>query len=289
MSVVSSRRPVELRVLTSTNADTFRKCREKFSLTHFAVKLRVTFRRVIVMAINADVLIRRRPSDRALFWAAAIGFPLLVLLGYARTYYLSPLFDHKPLANSLIHAHAFVMSLWVLYFTAQIMLIRTKNVRVHMTMGWVGVALAAIVISVGMWAAVDAHFVRRTGPPGIDPHAFFMVPLIGMTLFIIYFAGAIYYRKQPAEHKALMLMTAINFVAAAIARIPILPPEMAMLQYFGLTDLIALVSLGWFTWKHKKFNWTFAWAVALLIVSQPLTIFIGYSKPWLEFASWLAS
>ena len=44
-----------------------------------------------------------------------------------------------------------------------------------------------------------------------------------MILFIIYFAGAIYYRKRPAEHKALMLMTAINFVAAAIARIPLLP------------------------------------------------------------------
>ena len=56
------------------------------------------------MAINADVLIRRRPSDRALFWAAAIGFPLLVLIGYPRTYYFSPLFAHKPLANNLIHA-----------------------------------------------------------------------------------------------------------------------------------------------------------------------------------------
>ena len=242
-----------------------------------------------VMATNADILIRRRPSDRALFWAAAIGFPLLVLIGYVWTYYLSPFFTHKPLANDLIHAHAFVMSTWVVYFTVQIALIRTKNVRVHMTMGWVGVALALVVIVVGMWAAFDAHFVRYTGPPGVDPHAFFMVPLIGMILFVIYFGGAIYYRKRPAEHKTLMLMTAINFVAAAIARIPLLPPQMAMLQYFGLTDVLALGSLGYFTWKHKKFNWTFGWAVALLIVSQPLTVVLGYSKPWLDFAAWLYS
>jgi hypothetical protein len=241
------------------------------------------------MAINADILLRRRPSDRALFWAAAIGFPLLVLVGYARTYYLSPLFVHKPLANSLIHAHAFIMSTWVVYFTAQIASIRTKNVRIHMTMGWVGVALALIVIGVGMWAAVDAHFIRHTAPPGVDPHAFFMVPLVGMILFVIYFAGAIYYRKRPAEHKALMLMTAINFVAAAIARIPILPPEMNMIQYFGLTDLLAVASLGWFTYKHKKFNWTFGWAVALLIVSQPMTVVLGFSKPWLDLAAWFAS
>jgi len=241
------------------------------------------------MAMNADILVRRRPSDRALFWAAAIGFPLIVLVGYARTYYLSPLFDVKPLANGLVHAHAAIMSLWVVYFTAQIALIRTKNIRIHMTMGWVGVALAVLVIVVGMSAAVDAHFVRFGAPPGVSPHTFFMVPLMAMILFVIYFGGAIYYRRRPAEHKSLMLMTAINFVAAAIARIPILPPQMAMLQYFGLTDLLAVASFGWFTWKHKKFNWTFALAVVLLIVSQPLTVYIGYSQPWLELTAWIAS
>ena len=240
------------------------------------------------MAINADFLIRRRPSDRALFWAAAIGFPLLVLLGYARTYYFSAFFDHKPLANALVHGHAVIMSLWVAYFTAQIALIRTKNIRVHMTMGWVGVALAVVVVAVGMWTAVDSHFVRYTAPPGVNPHAFFMVPVVGMVLFIIYFAGAIYYRKRAAEHKSLMLMTAINFVAAAIARIPILPPEMAMLQYYGLTDVLALASFGWYTWKHKKFNWVFASAVALLIVSQPLTFLIGSWSKWLELTAWIA-
>jgi hypothetical protein len=257
-------------------------------LTHLAGESRVMSWKN-VMAINANILVRRRPSDRALFWAAAIGFPLLVVIGYAKTYYFSGFFDHKPLANSIVHAHAFIMSLWVVYFTAQIALIRTKNIRIHMTMGWVGVALAAIVIVVGMWAAVDSHFVRYTAPPGVSPHAFFMVPLVGMILFIIYFAGAIYYRKRPAEHKALMLMTAINFVAAAIARIPILPPQMAMIQYYGLTDVLALASFGWYTWKHKKFNWVFAGAVALLIVSQPLTVMIGFSKMWLELTAQFAA
>jgi hypothetical protein len=140
-----------------------------------------------------------------------------------------------------------------------------------------------------MWTAVDSHFVRFTAPPGVNPHAFFMVPLVGMILFVVYFAGAIYYRKRPAEHKALMLMTAINFLSAAIARIPILPPEMAMLQYYGLTDVLALASFGWYTWKHKKFNRVFASSVALLIVSQPLTVLIGFSKPWLRLTEWIAS
>ena len=240
------------------------------------------------MAINTDVLIRRRPSDRALMIAAAVGFPLLVVIGYARTYYLAPFFDHK-LANALVHFHAAIMSLWVVFFTAQVTLIRTKNVRVHMTMGWVGVALGALVVVVGMWTAVDSHLIRFTGPPGVNPHTFFMVPLVAMILYVIYFAGAVYYRKRPAEHKALMLMTAFNFVGAAIARIPLLPPQYGMAQYYGTPDIFALGSLAWFTWKHKKFNWVFASAVALFIISQPLSVVIGYSQPWLDLMSWIAS
>lgn len=241
------------------------------------------------MAINADALIRRRPSDKALMLTVGVGFPLLVLIGYARTYYLSSFFDHKALANSLVHFHAALMSLWVVFFTAQVALIRTKNVRVHMTMGWVGVALAAIIVVVGMWTAVDSHFVRFGAPPGVHPHSFFMVPLMSMFLFVVYFAGAIYLRKRPTEHKALMLLTAYDFAGAAIARIPLLPPEMSMLQYYGIPDIFALATLAWLTWKHKKFNWTVAAGVALFIISQPVTVYVGFSQWWLDLTAWIAN
>src|SRR5258707_11724402 len=85
------------------------------------------------MAINANIL--RRPSDRGLFLTAAILFPLLVLVGYFKSYYFSAFFDVRPVANALVHVHAVVMTLWVVYFTTQIALIRSKNVKLHMTMG----------------------------------------------------------------------------------------------------------------------------------------------------------
>src|SRR5918998_5069911 len=105
------------------------------------------------MAINANVL--RRPSDRRLFLAAAVLFPLVVLAGYFKSYYFSPFFDLPPVANLLVHAHAAVMTLWVAYFSAQIALIRTRNVRLHMTMGLVGIALAVLVVVVGTATAYD--------------------------------------------------------------------------------------------------------------------------------------
>lgn len=60
------------------------------------------------MAINTNIL-NPRLADRRLSLVAAAMFPLLVLIGYARTYYFSSFFDVKPLANALVHAHAVVM------------------------------------------------------------------------------------------------------------------------------------------------------------------------------------
>jgi hypothetical protein len=219
------------------------------------------------MAINANILTPRL-ADRRLYLAAAIAFPLLVLIGYSRTYYLSEFFNARPLANGLVHAHAAIMTTWVAYFTAQILLVRTKNLKLHMTMGFAGIALAALVVVVGMSAAYDAHLVRKSAPLGIDPYGFFAIPLFDMATFIILFAGAIYYRKRPAEHKSLMLLTAVNFLPAAIARIPVVPVQFIILWADGLPDLLALAGFAFYTWKHKKFNWAFCGGFALVVASQ---------------------
>ena len=248
------------------------------------------------MAANANVITQRpvrnaaspRLADRRLFLIAALGFPLLILIGYARTYYLAPLFDAKPLANQLVHFHAITMSAWVLYFTAQVLLIRTRNVRLHMTMGLVGVALAALVIVVGMATAYDAQLVRHAAPPGQDPRAFFLIPVFDMLQFLIYFSAAIYYRKRPAEHKTLMLLTALNFLPAALFRIPAVAPENTLLWAFGTPALMALVVLAWHSVKHGKINRVFAAGIALMIVTVPFRIWFGGTGVWLAFADWLA-
>ncbi len=240
------------------------------------------------MAINANVL-NPRLAERKLFLAAAIGFPLVVLAGYFKSYYFSSLFsDARPIANALVHAHGIVMSVWVLYFVAQVALIRTKNVKLHMTMGFAGIALAVLVIVVGMATAYDAQLVRGAAPPGVNPHSFFIFPVSDMTLFVILFAGAIYFRKRPAEHKTLMLLTAINFTPAALFRIPVVSPENTVWWAFGAPALLAVAIVGWHTWKHGKLNRIFAAGTALLLIAVPLRPIISETTAWLSFVAWLA-
>lgn len=239
------------------------------------------------MAINSNIL--KRPSDRGLFLTAAIGFPLLVLIGYFKSYYFSAFFtDARPVANALVHAHGIVMTAWVIFFIVQFALVRTKNIRLHMTMGLGGIALASLVVVVGLATAYDAQLVRRSAPPGVDPHGFFFLPVSDMLIFVLFFAGAVFYRKRPAEHKALMLLTALNFLPAALFRIPLVAPEYQALFAFGTPALLALAALAWHTAKHRKLNKIFAAGVFLIIAMVPLRFLIMESQAWLQIVARLA-
>lgn len=238
------------------------------------------------MAINMNTF--QRPTDRPLFLAAAILFPLVVLVGYFRSYYFNAFFDVPPVANMLVHAHGVVMTLWVAYFSAQIALIRTKNVRLHMTMGMAGVVLAVLVVAVGTATAYDAQLVRGSAPEGVNPHSFFVLPMLDMMLFVLFFAAAIRYRKRPTEHKTLMLMTAIAFMPAALFRLNVVPPHLMIHWAFGVPMLVALGCLGWHTAKHRKLNRVFAAAVLLIIAAHPLRLALLNSEVWLRFTALIA-
>jgi hypothetical protein len=240
------------------------------------------------MAVNTNAI--RRPTDRSLFLTAAFGFPLIVFIGYFKSYYFSAFFtDAKPIANGLVHAHGIIMSVWVIYFAAQVALIRSKNVKTHMTLGMAGIALAFLVAVSGLWTAYDAQLIRNAAPPGVDPHEFFILPVGDMVLFVVYFAGAIYYRKRPLEHKSLMLMTAINFAPAALFRIAPVPPDYTTLFAFGTPALVGIACLAWMRTKHGKFNYIFAAALLLYIVGLPARLAFAETTIWHGFTNWLVS
>src|SRR6266498_3239327 len=185
------------------------------------------------IALNESLA--RRHFDRRLFMAAAIAFPLIVLAGFGRTYYFKGFFDVPPLASALVHLHGVLMTTWVALFVTQVWFISSRRVRVHQRLGYGAIGLAVLIIAVGFVTAIRAaKFGAASTPPGVSPVAFLIVPLFDLVMFTILFGGAIYYRKKPAQHKALMLLTAVNFVPPAIARIPIAALQGAgPLWFFG--------------------------------------------------------
>jgi hypothetical protein len=237
------------------------------------------------MAVNSNILMRR-PSDRGLFLTAAVAFPLLVLAGYFKSYYFGAFFGNS-VPNSLVHFHGIVMTTWVLFFTTQIALVRTKNIKIHITLGIIGVTLASLVVIVGLATAYDSHIVRQTAPPGMHPYGFMLIALTDLIMFVLLFSAAIILRKRSTEHKVLMLLTAINFMPAAIARLPFIPQDTLIFWAYGIPDLVAITSLIWLSIKHRKFNKIYAAAVLLLIISHPVRIILTGSQTWIDFVTWV--
>ena len=241
------------------------------------------------MAINEPFDWRR--SDRRLFAAVALLFPIIVVIGFARTYYLKFAFDAPPLPSLLVHLHGLVMTLWVGFFIAQVWLIRSKRARVHMNLGLLGIALAILVLIIGFFtAAASAKYGSPSTPPGFPPLAFFAVPFFDLVVFVVLFGAAVYYRKRPANHKRLMLLTVLNFLPPAVARIPVAELQaLGPLFFFGLPAVLAIGLIIYDTWRNRKLNFVFLVGSIILIASYPLRLMLAGTDAWITFATWLTS
>ena len=228
--------------------------------------------------------------DRRLFGAAAIVFPLLVLFGFGRTYYLKAFFNLPPLPSMLVHVHGLLMTTWVVLFITQVCLIASRRVRQHRRLGYSSVGLAVLIVASGIPTALRASkYGSPSFPPGVSQLAFLIVPAFDLALFVILFSAAIYFRRNPATHKRLMLLTAINFLPPALARIPIASLQaLGPLWFFGLPTVLVLLCLG-LDKRHGRMNMGLVAGAILLIASYPLRLGLMNTTAWLAAAAWLTN
>jgi len=234
----------------------------------------------------------QRIADRQLFLAAACLFVLIVVAGFARTYYLKGVFGTPPLTSRLVHIHGIVMTAWVGLVAAQVWLVRSQQVALHRKLGVAGVGLAVLVLIVGFLTAVAA---ARDGsssfPPEIPPLAFFAVPMFDLLMMVILVGAAIWYRRRPADHKRLMLLAMINFLPPALARLPLPPAIHALgpLFFFGVPTLLTLLALGYDRSRTGTWNRAFVVGAVLLIASYPIRLMLSGTDVWMRVATWLTT
>jgi hypothetical protein len=248
------------------------------------------------MASASTLTISRTDSrifDRRLFAAAAILFPLVIVLGFAPTYYLRPVFAAAPLPSWVLHVHGLLMSAWVLLFVTQVYLISARRVRLHQRLGLSSIGLACLIVMVGLLTALRAAKYGFSPPPlGIPRLRFLVIPFFDLVMFAALFSAAIAYRRTPATHKMLMLLTAINFLPPALARLMLHAPPLqplGPLWFFGVPTLAALVCVALDTWHHRRVNLVLLGAALLLIASFAGRLALMQTDAWMAVAIWLTS
>lgn len=239
------------------------------------------------MAIDVNEIPSARNFDRRFFIAIAILFPLAVLIGFGPTFYLKPFFDRPPVASSVVVVHGIVMTIWIALVFTQIFLIRTKRIKTHQKLGTMTAIFAVLVFGVGMMTGIEAAK-RGASVPGIEPLPFLLVPVGDMLVFAVLLGAAIYYRKNAANHKRLILLTVLNFLPPVLGRFPFeaagTPPF-----FYGAPGILALAFVAIDTWRNGKLNKVFLFGALFMIAAQWVRLFVMNSDVWVGVAKWLTS
>jgi len=85
-----------------------------------------------------------------------------------------------------------------------------------------------------------------------------------------------------------MLLATLGILTAAIARLPLdFIRHGGPLVFFGLADMLILACIAIDTIRQRRLHPAFGWGAAVVIVSQPLRLWLAGTPVWMDFAGWL--
>lgn len=229
-------------------------------------------------------------GERRFFTLITSAIAIVVLIGFARTFFLRALFPEAQsfaAPEPIFSIHGLFFTAWIGLLVLQALLIRVRRVDLHRSFGWIGVALACLVVLLGTYGSLIAA-ARPGGFLGVPlpPSQFLVFPILDMVLFAVFFALAVIWRDNPASHKRLMVLAAVNLVEAAIIRIPIgFIGAGAPFTSRGLSYLFIVALIVWDFRSSGRIHRMTLWGGLVIVASLPVRMLISQTNAWTEVAS----
>ena len=226
-----------------------------------------------------------RAREHRFFTGMGLAALLVVLIGFAPTYYLRRFSTLEPL-TTLVHLHGVVATAWLVLYVAQSSLVAVGRSDLHRRAGPAGAALALLVARLGYVTAIEAARRGGTPPGGPPPLAFLAVPLGTIVSYAVLVGLALHWRRQRDTHRRLMLL----------ATVAMLPPAFARMRWLGAggppfaiggVSLFVLLCMAWDRRVHGRIHPAFLWGGGLLVLSLPLRFALTRSDAWMAVARWL--
>jgi hypothetical protein len=230
----------------------------------------------------------RWSGENRLYTGMMLAILVTVLVGFARSFFLRPLFPAWPSPpEGIFYVHGAFFTAWVVLLVVQAVLVGAGRTSVHRRVGPWGVVLAAAMVALGVLGALMAAR-RPTGFVGlpVPPLQFLVVPLTDMLLFGSFVGLAVAKRRDLQAHKRWMLLASLNLITAAIARWPGVITIGAPPLFFGLTDLFLVPLVIWDLTSRGRLHPATKWGGLIVVVSQPLRLVVSGTAAWLSFARW---
>ena len=165
-----------------------------------------------------------RVGERVYFTAAAVLLAFAVIGAFVPSFFLRTAF-HRPAPTPFIAAHGVLMTVWMLLFAVQSLLVAAGKTGWHRQLGYAGVVFAGLLVPIGCMATLAAaarevHAHSAAVPVQLNVLG---LELAQMSLFGGFVAAATVLRRRVDWHKRLMLMATLCLLPNAIVRLSMMP------------------------------------------------------------------
>jgi len=181
----------------------------------------------------------RVQQDRWFYSVVAFVLLFLLFAGFQHFFREGKGFDGNkvpPAVLGVVLVHGLSLTLWVILFFVQSLLIGTKNKPLHMKLGWCAAAVGALVAVSGPIVAVTSVRVRGSFPIYGMTYSQFMLPMLSeMLAFAVFVLLGLSFRvKHLQAHRAMMLLATLAVISGATARTDFVAKLLGETTWWGL-------------------------------------------------------
>lgn len=227
------------------------------------------------------VLPPRTDRNAYVVWMAVIWAAMLAGFGLDFRRYLG----ETPPPPAILHIHAAVYVFWLVLVSIQILLVQNGNIRLHMRLGWATAIVSAAMVPLGLVAALVDQ-ARQAGHPDYAPQ-FLALEFEEMFAFSMCIVAGLLARRNLAEHKRWMILSAVAISDAGFARIWTVGIDRTFpgpfgwwLEYFWGITLLLIAMLAWDWFRHKRVMRSVVLGAALLWSGELATTILNFSPAW---------
>jgi hypothetical protein len=197
-----------------------------------------------------------------------------------------------PAIETLVIIHGVALLLWIVIFFVQSVLIAVKNRKLHMTLGWGGVAVAVVAVLTSPVMATKAVRLQSTVHLFDMSYPQFMLVMYTEVLaFAVFVALAVAYRKKPAIHRSMVVLATLAVISGSTSRIDVLFNAFGGHGWpglFGVPLALGAVILAARILVDHRFNSPFAAGYAALGAAYIIVFGVATGPWWTQTVAQLA-
>jgi hypothetical protein len=221
-------------------------------------------------------------ADDIFFPAMALLILAVVIIGFAQSYFLPGMVFAK-LPNVLVHIHGALFVSWIFRLLIQTSLVAAHKVKLHMTLGILGVVLLPLMVVFGVLTLFDS--IRRNGT-GIPAELILVGDLEEVALFAGLTCWALLARRDAASPKRLMILGTMAIMGPAINRWPF-PPDLRMPGTMDVYVALPLLVIAYDLWSLRRVHRSTTIASVVIIVAMLTMLPIASMRLWHPLVDWI--